>query len=49
MGVWRPLSWLICEIIDSVGQETFFSAEKTGYGMYVWYVCMVGMYGMYVW
>ena len=32
MGVWRPLSGLICEIFYSVGQETliFFSRKRQG-------------------
>ena len=36
-GVWRPLSGLICEIVNSVGQGNFtFVREKSGNFKHLW-------------
>ena len=51
-GGWRPLSGLICEIVNSVGQGNFtFVREKSGnfkhlwlWQPWMWLVCHLGVY-----
>jgi len=50
-GSWRPLSGLICEIVNSVGQGNFtFVREKSGNfkHLWLWQPCYWSIYKMFV-